>query len=344
MHRIIIKVLIKDLHINISIQKLIPLLALGFSLSLTHNLQAQHEPQFSQYMFSPLIFNPAVSGLEDAVVSVLDARLQWVQIPGAPQSQSISSHFPLYRLNSGMGFRLVNDKSGLLQTTAVSLSYAYHVNVGKSKLSLGAYGGMAYQELDGTKLIAPQGSYEVIIDHNDDKLPETLVSDIIPDAGFGFLLKSQKAEVGLSVIHLLGNAFEYPTTGNITSIQYSPTGYVYLSYNQKLGGNFQLKPTVLFKTDLIESMADVNLLLNYKNNIVFGASFRGYLAKQTDAVVVIAGWNISDKLGVNYSYDITLSGLSAVSQGSHELTITYRIPVEKPRAGKEINNLRYLYY
>lgn len=306
---------------------------------------AQHEPQFSQYMFSPVVFNPAFSGLEDAVVNVLDARSQWVDIPGAPQSQTLSSHLPLYRINSGVGIRLVNDKTGQLQTTAVSLSYAYHVKINKTTiLSIGVSGGMAYQALDGSKLIAPQGSYEGIVDHNDNYLPETLVSDIIPDLNSGIVLKSKKFELGISALHLLGQAFEYPTSAGSTSIQYSPTGYVYLSYLQKLGSNFHLRPTVLLKSDDIESMADVNLLLDYKNNLILGASFRGYLANQTDAVIIIAGWNISERLGINYSYDITLSGLSAVSQGSHELTIAYRIPVERPRAGKEINNLRYLYY
>ena len=313
------------------------------SLSVCSN--AQNEPQFSQYMFSPVVFNPGFAGLEDAIVNVLDARNQWVQIPGAPQSQFITSSFPIYKINSGVALRLVNDKAGQLQTTAVSLSYAYHIQVGKSSLiSLAANGGIAYQALDGSKLIAPQGSYEVIIDHNDNYLPESLVSDIIPDAGFGVVFKSQKFEAGLSANHILGQAFQYPTGVASTSIQYSPVGYVYLSYLQNIGDNFHLRPTVLFKTDNIESMADVNLLLDYKNNILLGASFRGYLANQTDAVVVIAGWNITERLGINYSYDITLSGLSAVSQGSHELTVAYRIPVARPRAGKEINNLRYIYY
>lgn len=319
--------------------------ALIFCLLLSVISFGQHEPQFSQYMFSPIVFNPAFSGLDEAWVSVLDARSQWVDIPGAPQSQSISSQLPLYRINSGVGLRLVNDKAGQLQTTAVSLSYAYHIKINKSTtLSIGASAGMAYQALDGSKLIAPQGSYEGIIDHNDNYLPETLVSDIIPDLNSGIVLKTKKFELGLSALHLLGQAFEYPTSAGSTTIQYSPTGFVYLSYLQKLGSNFHLRPTVLLKSDNIESMADLNLLLDYKNNLILGASFRGYLANQSDAVIIIAGWNISERLGINYSYDITLSGLNDVSQGSHELTIGYRIPVEKPRAGKEINNLRYLYY
>lgn len=310
----------------------------------SYTLCAQQEPQFTQYMQSPLVFNPAVAGLEDAVVNVLSARSQWVQIPGAPQSQSITSHMPIYNISSGIGLRFVNSQTGQLQTTAVSISYAWHKTLKESVLSIGLYGGMAYQDLDGNKLIAPEGSYEGVIDHNDDKLPETLVSDIIPDAGLGIMFKGQKFQIGISALHILGQAFNYTTTNDFTSIQYAPVGCVYLSYNQKTGSNFNLKPTVLYKTDLVESMADVNLLLDYKNIILIGASYRGYLNNQTDAVAVIAGWNISEKLGFSYSYDITLSQLSAVSQGSHEFVLAYRIPVDRPRAGKQINNLRYIYY
>ncbi|MFN3939782.1 MAG: PorP/SprF family type IX secretion system membrane protein [Chitinophagales bacterium] len=307
-------------------------------------LFAQQEPQFSQYMQSPLVFNPATAGMEDALVNVLAARSQWVQIPGAPQSQIITAHMPVYRLQSGIGLRFVNNQSGQLQTTAVSFAYAWHQSFKESIISIGVFGGIAYQDLDGSKLIAPQGSYEGIIDHNDNNLPESFVSDIIPDAGLGLYFQGQKVQFGIFALHIIGQAFQYNTTSEITSIQYAPVGYVYLGYNQKVGANFHLKPTVLYKTDLIESMADVNLLLDYKNLIFLGTSYRGYLNEQTDAVAIIAGWNISEKLGISYSYDITLSKLSAVSQGSHEFVLAYRIPMQRPRAGKQINNPRYIYY
>ena len=50
----------------------------------------------------------------------------------------------------------------------------------------GVHAGIASRSLDGSRLIAPDGSYEAGVDHNDDQLPVTLVSSLIPDAGAGF--------------------------------------------------------------------------------------------------------------------------------------------------------------
>jgi type IX secretion system PorP/SprF family membrane protein len=295
-------------------------------------------------MFSPLNFNPAVSGSEDAVVSTINARSQWVDIPGAPQTQSLTSHFPLYRLSGGAGIRVNNDKTGQQKTTAVSAAYAWQKHFKKTTLSIGAYGGIVYRSLDGSKLIAPGGSYENVIDHNDDNIPIALENDLIPDAGAGIYFYGEKLKLGISASHLLNNHFSFQTPEGISSIQYSPNGFVFLGYQFLLGTNFKLLPNVLYKTDLTESMIDASSILSYKNNIFLGGSFRSYLNQQTDAVAIIGGWNINDKFTISYSYDITLSELNTVSSGSHEIVLNYKIKLDKPRVGKEINNFRYLYY
>ena len=55
---------------------------------------AQQDPQFTQYMFNPVYFNVAAVGNEQAWVSTVNIRNQWVNLPGAPVSQSLTSHLP----------------------------------------------------------------------------------------------------------------------------------------------------------------------------------------------------------------------------------------------------------
>ncbi|MBC8172908.1 MAG: PorP/SprF family type IX secretion system membrane protein, partial [Chitinophagales bacterium] len=207
------------------------------------------------------------------------------------------------------------------------------------------YGGIVQRSLDGSKLVSPGGSYDdVLIDHNDDNIPVSLENDIIPDAGAGIYFYSKKFYAGVSANHILNNYFNFSTPEGTSSIQYSPNAFVTVGYKVSAGDNFGITPNVLYKTDLIESMVDLNTIFDYKNNILLGASFRSYLNKQTDAIALIGGWNITEKFGVIYSYDITLSDLKTISEGSHEIVLKYKIFVDKPKAGKEINNLRYLYY
>lgn len=303
----------------------------------------QQDPQFTQYMFNPMMFNPAVAGSETNWVSTLAVRNQWVGIPGAPVSQSFTSHLPLYKLSGGAGISVMNDIAGQQRNTIVTLAYAWHKNFRKSLLSFGLNGGIVQHNLDGSKLITPTGNYENIVDHNDPNLPVTLQSKVLPDAGAGVWYLSEKITAGISATHVLLPLWKaQDVTGN--NIQYNPNAYVYLAYHQKLGSLFELMPNVLYKTDLSESMVDLNLICTFKDNFLLGASFRSNVSGQSDAIAMVAGLNISEKWKVSYSYDITTSALNAVSSGSHEVLLSYRLKMDKPRSGKMINNPRFIYH
>ncbi len=304
---------------------------------------AQDEPQFSQYMAAPVLFNPGAAGMDEEWISTLHIRSQWVSIPGAPQTQSITSQLPVYRLGGGLSMRMVNDRAGQQQTLQASVGYSWHLNFRKGVLGLGVYGGVASRTLDGSRLIAPQGSYENTIDHNDDLLPNTLENDIIPDAGAGLFLATDRLNAGVSVTHLLNNSFSFLTPVATSTIQYEPNAYVFVSYDLIRGGKWELIPTVLYKTDFTESMLDLNALVVFNQTLLAGVSYRGYPAQQANSFVALGGWNFSHNWSLRYSYDIDVSPLNVANEGSHEIVLMYRYPVQRPRAGKEINNLRYLY-
>lgn len=305
---------------------------------------AQDEPQFSQYMAAPVLFNPGAAGCDPSWNTTLAFRTQWVELPGAPKTQLLTSELPVYKMGGGLSLKVLNDQAGQQQTTQAGVGYSWHREFKKSVLGIGAYAGFALRSLDGSKLIAPQGSYEDLIDHNDDQLPVTLESDLIPDAGAGVYYAGERIRAGVSVTHLLANQFQFSTEVGTGRVQYQPNGYVFLSWKAVNGEDFQLLPNVLLKTDLTEYMLDMNVLMTYRQAILAGVSFRTFTNDQTDALVAIGGWNFSDHWGIRYSYDINLSALNNANSGSHEVLITYSYPIARPRAGKEINNLRYLYY
>jgi len=303
----------------------------------------QQDPQFTQYMLNPMMFNPAVAGTEDYWISTLAVRNQWVNIPGSPVSQNITTHLPIYQISSGVGLSILNDVAGQQRNTGVALSYAWHKNLRNSVISFGVSGGIVQQSLDGSKLITPTGSYEDIVDHHDPNLPVTLQTELLPDAAVGMYYLSDKLTAGISATHVLVPLQAGQETSGAT-IQYNPNAYVYVAYRQKIGDLFELMPNVLYKTDLSESMIDLNLMGTFKNNFLFGASFRSNVSGQSDAFALVGGLNISEKWKISYSYDITSSALNAVSAGSHEVVLSYRVPVSRPRAGKMINNPRFIYH
>ncbi len=303
----------------------------------------QRDPQFTQYMFNPTYFNPAAAGEEDAWISTLNVRNQWVNLPGAPVSQIITSHLPIYKISSAAGLVVSNDLAGQQRNTGVSAMYAYHKRFRTSTLSIGVSGGIIQQQLRGDKLTTPTGNYEGIIDHNDPNLPVTLRTEVLPDASLGLYFFGKSLKIGVSANHLLLPLQASKETA-VTDVQYNPNGYVYVGYDINMTSRLMLTPSVLYKTDLQSSIVDVNTIFTFNDNILAGASFRGYTNGRYDAVSLIGGLNFSGNWRVSYSYDITLSELNSVSSGSHEVVLRYRLPVARPRAGKMINNPRYLYH
>ena len=102
----------------------------------TFSSLGQEDPQFTQYMFNQVYFNPAAAGIEQAWVSTLNFRNQWVNLPGAPISQIFTSHLPIYRLSGAGGISIVNDIAGQQRNTGATLFYAYHKTFKNSILNL----------------------------------------------------------------------------------------------------------------------------------------------------------------------------------------------------------------
>ena len=316
------------------------------SLFIGGTLHAQQDPQFTQFRFQPFLFNPAAAGSVHGFDLTALVRAQWVGLEGAPQSQTLTGHLPLYNLSSGIGFSIWNDLAGAQRVTGFYAAYAYQLELSKrATLSLGLSAGGLQQSLDGNRLRAPQGSYDDgVIQHNDDFLPITTVQDFAPDFGAGIWLQHDRYRAGLSVSHLTEPNVTFDLGNGSSSIHMARHYYVTGAYNFELGSNLKLEPGVQMKTDLASSMIDLNALLFIKDNIWTGLSFRTYFGGQTDAVGGLIGANVSDRFGIGYAYDYPLSALNQVSSGSHEVMINYRVAVEKPKQGKRINNLRYLHY
>jgi type IX secretion system PorP/SprF family membrane protein len=105
-------------------------------------LRAQHDAMYTQYMFNPLLINPAYAGSADALdVTVLN-RNQWVGFDGAPRTSTFSAHSPLKDNRINFGLTVTDDHFGLSHQDKISLIYAYRISFRHSALFLGVQGGI----------------------------------------------------------------------------------------------------------------------------------------------------------------------------------------------------------
>jgi len=296
-------------------------------LGCFYSIQAQQSPQYSLYMLNKYGLNPAYGGFDNSLSISGVLRKQWVDLEGSPFTQQVNAHIPLYIIRGGMGIVVENDILGASRVSSATLSYNYWIPVNKkSVFSIGLSGGIVQRALDGAELRAPDGEYEGgTIQHNDDQLPTGLETAIAPTVSAGVYYQAAKFEVGFSSVNILGNEVKFSDGSTNTNIEQKRHYMFFAATNFEIGSMLEVMPSVLLKSDVEQTQAELSALVRYNGNIFGGASIRGYNQNTLDAVVLIVGMKINDKTTIGYSYDLTLSDLNSVSTGSHEISINYNL-------------------
>lgn len=285
---------------------------------LTVNCFSQQLPQYSQYMFNKLVFNPAITGSEQYVDMRLSHRSQWTGFEGAPSTQTLSVHGPIKEKKFGIGGYLFNDRTGPIRNTGINISYAYHISINdNSKLSLGLSGSVFQSGIDGTKIKLNQKS-DNLIDRN------SRYSTVVPDAAFGSYFYSDKYYLGFSILHLFKsktNIILFKNTDYRAAMTLVHHYYLSGGYKIELTEKYYLEPSFLINyLNANPTQLGLGLLFNYDDFIQFGLSYR-----TNDAIVLVSSLSVIDALQISYSYDILISSLRKQSSGSHEIVLSYRI-------------------
>jgi type IX secretion system PorP/SprF family membrane protein len=283
---------------------------------------AQQDPQFTQYMFNSLYVTPAYAGVEGLTQITAVHRSQWLGYEssfndgGAPTTQLISFNAPIYKLKSGFGFYALNDKLGPQNNQEAHAMYAYHLGMKEAKLSIGIKVGFYAQSINYDR-------YRAI--HPDDPLLSGKAgneSQIRPDVGFGLFYRAEKFYLGAGMNHLTRAEFDFGVNQarNALENHLNFTG----GYFYEVNFDLTLNPTVLVKTDFKEYSFDLGVIATLKDKMWAGLSFR-----QSEAANVLLGYSLlkDNSLRLGYAIDIVVKDQEAKENFSHELLVSYQLPV-----------------
>jgi len=307
------------------------LLTVLISLSVIGAVNAQQDPQFTQFMADRLSINPAFAGSNDAICGTLMYRNQWAGFDGAPTTVLFNAHAPIASINSGIGLTFFNDNIGQLNTNILRAHYSYHLKVGSNFLNAGVSVGL-YNSAIGTNWIAIDGV------PNDNAIPLGDQSNTKFDASFGlYFHRPGKFYAGLSSTHL--------TQGRMFDVNIELARHYYLmgGYIFDINPSFNINPNVLIKSDIASTQYDFNLNGEYHTGnkmIWLGVTYR-----TVDAIAPQLGYQQQfgkNTLRVGYSYDITTSQLSNYSNGSHEIMVNFCFKIEKPLSKEIHKTVRFL--
>lgn len=307
------------------------------------------DPQFSQYYQAPLYLNPGFTGITPQQRAVFNSRIQWPNLPQAYTTFAASYDIWVDELRSGFGLMVTTDKMGSAgwRTTTAGLSYSYKVRVNdKLVFSPGLYFGYGINGLDQSKLRLGDG-----LEYNGISLdPELqkLGNQQYFDFGSGFVLYSRALWLGASFYHM--NTPNLSILNGVSRLAMKTTihgGARIPLYNgpRTMAKISYLTPSFIFRAQGPVTQLDFGL--NYHiDPVSIGVWYRGkpyqknYIGTANqDALIFQMGLYLKN-LTIGYSYDFSISQLSAASGGAHEISLVYEF-VAKPlhRGMKKRNRL-----
>lgn len=312
------------------------LLLIMLGLAVTTRAQDLH---FTQYFNTPLVTNPANTGfIPDADYRIGGSyRQQWSNVMTVPyKTGSIFGDAQLFRdrLENGwlgVGALVLYDVagSGILRSTKVYGSVAYHQMLGNSSLvSAGFNIGWANKRIDQSKLKFPDQFDGKFFDNTlptSVVLTNTSVSYLDMQAGMNYAYfpdENVYINAGYSIMHVnrpKESFFDDQT--NDGRIPFRHTGFV--NALLKVNPRVIINPNAYFSmqtkaTELVLGMnANYNLSEFGEKQLIAGVYYR-----LGDAVAPVVGFELGN-LKLTYSYDFTLSSLSKFNgyKGGSEISL-----------------------
>lgn len=280
-------------------------------LVCSNEAMAQQDPQYTQYMYNPININPGYAGSRGTTSIFLLHRAQWVGLEGAPVTNTASLNAPVGR-NVGLGLTFINDKIGPTDTNLFSADFSYTLKVNDYyKLGLGIKGSLQLFNVDFTKLN--------IYDPSDPRFQTNINNQLTPNVGAGAFLYSDATYFGLSVPNILETQHYEHNEVSVAKERfhvYAMGGHVFdLAYNWKF------KPAALAKV-----VQGAPVQLDLTANVLYNDKFTVGVAYRWDAAVsALAGFQVSDKLFIGYTYDTETTALADYNSGSHEIFLRFEL-------------------
>ena len=176
--------------------KFYKLLFFLFNCLFSFVVYSQQLPLNSQYIYNPLVINPAFSGISESSSIILMNRNQWTGFIDEPiRTTSISAHHALDNQKHGIGSLLFSDRTGAINIHGLDLMYSFKFPIFLNyNLSFGISGNLYQYVFDDTNFNI--ATFDPLISGEIHK-------KINFDSNFGFLLYDDFLFFGASVVNLI---------------------------------------------------------------------------------------------------------------------------------------------
>lgn len=293
---------------------------------------------YSQFYAAPLQLNPAMAGNNYAPRLSFNYRDQfnaWTDQGSAYETYTAAFDMFVEPLNSGFGIMVFADDAGngILKTNRISGIYSYRLQLNRNLYTkFGAEGSFVQSRLDWNRLLFPD-QIDPITGPGGSGFPPLPTSEEQPentsiryfDFSAGMLVYNEIFYGGVTLKHLnTPNESFLNLNDNLNNglpLRFSGHAGAQLNFPS----NRRRSETAFLSPNLMYVRQGSFQQLNAGAYAAFGPVFGGLWYRTTftnaDAAIILFGVR-KDMFKIGYSYDYTVSGLSGMTGGSHELSFS----------------------
>ena len=310
----------------------------SFFLFLT-GIRAQ-DPVFTQFYAAPLQLNPAFAGNTYAPFITVNYRNQWSGFNNFKTYITYAASFSQFieGMNSGIGLMIQSDDAGdgIYRNSRISAIYSYKLQVSEDLfIKFGVEGSAVQNRLNWDKLVFPDQidpTGETLFP-TEEVAPDRFVKNYV-DLSTGILAYSHLFYGGITVKHL--NTPDESLLGinsNINSglpVRLSLHAGAQLPLDTDRKGNPKafVSPNIMYVKQGDFGQVNAGAYLGFGS--FFAGGWYRHALTNGDAVIGLVGFQ-KGVMKIGYSYDITVSGLSSATGGTHEFSFVINLDRNRPR-------------
>ena len=283
---------------------------------------SQQTPQRNLYGYNKYAINPAYAGASGCTQINFSHLNQWVKVEGAPLTSMISAN-GLIGKSLGVGGQVLVDQIGMIQQVSAMGSLSYGLTIGKThNIRLGASIGYNQYRIDASDAIAFENGDPII--EGGEQAGGTVNSNI------GILYQWKNLEISVGAQQLIQSTSNMSFAGiDGFGLRRHLNGL--LAYNQKIGNNWMLTPSIYTKGTNNGYQLDINADATYNKYISGGIGYRTSVG-----LIARAGIQVQDLFFIGYAYETPMSNIASYSSGSHEILLGIKFCKKKPKTIPEI--------
>lgn len=261
--------------------------------------------------------NPAFSSKGDGINVMLNAQSQNKGVAYANKNFMLGVYSKLSS-KQALGGKVVNDTRGAFQLLRADLSYAYIAKINnESSLTMAISAGVMNNNLMVNRIENYQS-----LDQSDPTLTKSYYNTTQFAAGAGLLYNWKNLDVSVSLPHIL-------------STNQPLNGYTHAAvfYNIKAGEKFKITPWICYQNiPVTKSVYSGYIKAMYKEFVWLQAGYQSNKALHT-----MLGVNV-ENMSLGYGFRFNNSEFYSISNGSHEISFSIKIPQRSRVANKPISD------